>query len=55
MLELRTLPSLMPPIHILVYTKTDIKEYDWVVLAACTSKRNNWFRESLKDQIVNHV
>ncbi len=50
-----SVPSVRPPVHILVDRKSGVAEYDWVALAAWTSKRNDWFRDSANDNIVNHI
>ncbi len=37
--RLQTVPSLRPPVHILIDLKATIHEYDWVALAAWTKKQ----------------
>ncbi len=53
---LRTVPSLRQPVHILVDTKVDASEYDWVSLVAWTSRRNaRFYQENTKSYVVNHL
>ncbi len=51
----KTLPSLRPPIHILIDTKLT-HEYDLIALAAWSTKRNNNFEQSrLGNSVINDL
>jgi len=53
--QCRFLPSLVPPIHILIDTK-HVYEYDLIALAAWSAKRNNLYEQYWKENsIVNDV
>jgi hypothetical protein len=50
----KTLPSLRPIVNILVSTKANVDDFDWVSLATWTARRSHKY-EQTKDNILNHV
>ncbi len=52
-LRLKSVPSLRPPVHILIDTKTSVEEYDWAALASCTLKSTTGLGRISEVKIVN--